>query len=280
MKKLFAVCLVSLISFGLSVSDADAAKRFGGGQSIGKQRQMQPVEPRRAPDAPAAAPQPAPAQGGSKWLGPLAGLAAGGLLGALFFGGAFDGIKMMDVLVIALLAGAVFFVLRAMRRPRPEAAQYAGLGSSEPVPVPTPMNAGAAPVAELPRAPVSLPPGFDVAGFVRSARISFMRLQGANDRKDLADVRDYTTPEMFAEISRHFAARGDAPQRTEVHPLEVELMGVTTEGATAWASARFTGRLRDVVSGESEDFEEIWHVSKDMADPNAVWLIAGIRQVA
>ena len=47
----------------------------------------------------------------------------------------------------------------------------------------------------------NIPAGFPVETFLRSAKTSFIRLQAANDRKDLNDIREYTTPEMFAEIS-------------------------------------------------------------------------------
>ena len=49
---------------------------------------------------------------------------------------------------------------------------------------------------------------------MRSAKTSFIRLQAANDRKDLSDVREYTTPEMFAEISMQFQERGNLAQTT------------------------------------------------------------------
>ncbi len=96
MKKFLALFLVTVFSFGLVIGEA-SAKRFGGSKSFGKQRES--VSQQAAPKAPAAAPAAAPA-GGNKWLGPLAGLAAGGLLASLFMGGAFDGIKMMDILMM------------------------------------------------------------------------------------------------------------------------------------------------------------------------------------
>ncbi|HET9702027.1 MAG TPA: Tim44-like domain-containing protein [Burkholderiales bacterium] len=279
MRKLVGIFIAGLLGLGLAAQDADAARRLGGGSSIGKQREMQPVEPRRAPDAPAAAPAPAPkpqpAAGGSRWLGPLAGLAAGGLLGALLFGGAFEGINFMDVLVILALAAGVFFLLRAMRRPQPRLAQYAGAGGSGPVPAMAPTLAASAPATSAAR----VPPGFDAAGFLRQAKLSFTRLQAANDGKDVADLRDFATPDMVEAISRQFAERGDAPQRTRVDALEADLLEVVTEGDTAWASVRFTGTLRDEVSGEAESFNEAWHVTKDLRDPNSVWLIAGIQQI-
>ena len=132
MKKLLTLFTLAIFSFGLAAFDAEA-KRFGGGQSVGKQRES--LSPQAAPkpaQTPSAAPAPA-AAGGNKWLGPLAGLAAGGLLAALFMGGAFEGIKMMDVLMLAGLMAAVFFVVRMMRRPRQEQSarpmQYSGMGA-------------------------------------------------------------------------------------------------------------------------------------------------------
>ena len=281
MKRFLGVLFAALLGLGMAVPDADAARRLGGGGNVGKQREMQPAEPRRAPDAPAAAPAPkptpAPAQApaGSRWLGPLAGLAAGGLLGALLFGGAFEGITFMDVLVIVALAAGLFLLLRALRRPQPRGAQYAGLGATGPVPVPEPAGGGV-PAPGAARVPAE----FDSAAFLRQAKLSFTRLQAANDRRDLADIRDFTTPEMFEAIAGELAGRGDAPQRSEVQALEAALLEVSTGGDTAWASVRFSGRLRDAVSGEAEDFDEVWHVSKDLRDPKSVWLIAGIQQVA
>src|SRR5512140_3341533 len=86
--KRFAILLtVVLTSLSLLATSAEA-KRFGGGSSFGKQRTMSaPVQksPSAAP-APGAPAQPAaaPQAGGNKWIGPLAGLAAGIGLAALF----------------------------------------------------------------------------------------------------------------------------------------------------------------------------------------------------
>src|SRR5512135_1396464 len=86
--KRFAILLtIVLTSLSLLATNAEA-RRFGGGSSFGKQRTMSaPVQKAPAaapapgtPAQPAAAPQPA----GNRWLGPLAGLAAGTGLAALF----------------------------------------------------------------------------------------------------------------------------------------------------------------------------------------------------
>jgi predicted lipid-binding transport protein (Tim44 family) len=293
MKKLFTLLTLAVFSFGLTAFDAEA-KRFGGGKSIGKQREA--ISPQATPkpgQAPAAAPA---AAGGSKWMGPLAGLAAGGLLAALFMGGAFEGIKMMDVLMLAALMAAIFFVVRMLRRPRQENTarpmQYSGMGttgsSGSPVPgAAAPAEGASAPGAATPaqaasvtRSAANIPADFQVEPFLRNAKTSFIRLQAANDARDLSDIREYTTPQMFAEISMEINERGGEPQRTEVIAINADLLEVVTEDDTAIASVRFNGQLREAPNSAPETFDEIWHVQKDLKDPGAVWLLAGIQQVS
>jgi predicted lipid-binding transport protein (Tim44 family) len=292
MKKLLTLFTLAIFSFGLATFDAEA-KRFGGGQSVGKQRESLGSQAAPKPaQTPSAAP--AAAAGGNKWLGPLAGLAAGGLLAALFMGGAFEGIKMMDVLMLAGLMAAVFFVVRMMRKPRQEPSarpmQYSGLGAGSGTAGTT---SGAAPAMAPTGSPVSstqttpaatkaanIPADFQVEPFLRNAKTSFIRLQAANDARDLNDIREYTTPEMFAEISMQLNERGNEPQRTEVLSINAELLEVVTENETAVASVRFNGQLREAPQSLPESFDEIWHVQKNVKDPESVWLLAGIQQVS
>ena len=131
--KRFAIFLtIVLTSLSLLATNAEA-KRFGGGSSIGKQRTMS-APPAKAPAAapapagtpaqPAAAPQPA----GNKWIGPLAGLAAGIGLAALFshFG---MGEGMGTIVMIILAVVAVMFLVSMLRRKQQPAMQYAGAGA-------------------------------------------------------------------------------------------------------------------------------------------------------
>ncbi|ARO88611.1 transporter [Nitrosospira lacus] len=287
MKKILTLLTLAILSFGLAAFDAEA-RRFGGGKSIGKQREA--VSPQAAPkpgQAPTAAP--AAAAGGNKWMGPLAGLAAGGLLAALFMGGAFEGINMMDVLMLAALMAAVFFVVRMLRKPRQEPStrpmQYSGMGANAgntPVPPATAVPAVSTADATAPAhgGTANIPADFQVEPFLRNAKTSFIRLQAANDARDVSDIREYTTPEMFAEISMQINERGDEPQRTEVMAINAELLEVVTEKDQAIASVRFNGQLREAPGGSPETFDEIWHVQKNLKDPESVWLLAGIQQVS
>ena len=292
MKKILTLLTLAILSFGLAAFDAEA-KRFGGGKSIGKQREA--ISPQAAPkpgQAPSAAPA-AAAAGGSKWMGPLAGLAAGGLLAALFMGGAFEGINMMDVLMLAALMAAVFFVVRMLRKPRQDQSarpmQYSGMGA-------TPGSSNIPPAAAAPETRVAatpaeassthgsgaanIPADFQVEPFLRNAKTSFIRLQAAHDARDVSDIREYTTPEMFAEISMQINERGNEPQKTEVTAINAELLEVVTEKDLAIASVRFNGQLREAPERSPEAFDEIWHVQKNLKDPESVWLLAGIQQVS
>ncbi len=117
MQRFLSIALALCVGLTLSL-DANA-KRFGGGKSSGsapihQTRQATPTTPAAAPTAPGRA---APAaSGASRWLGPLAGLAAGGLLASMFMGDGFEGFQIMDFLIVALIAFLVFRFIAARRR--------------------------------------------------------------------------------------------------------------------------------------------------------------------
>ena len=318
------------------MSDADAKKRFGGGKSSGMQKesvQRDPTPPAaKAPaaGAPAAAPVAAGAAGAtaaavakpagmSRFLGPIAGLAAGGLLAAMFMGGAFDGIKFFDILLMIGLAAAAFFLIRMFMRKKmagaqpsnlasPNTMEYAGVGGAANPTTPAPTEVPRAPAAFSPAANAGnrvtapeigsrlmtanatpeiinevtanprIPADFDVAPFERHSKTAFIRLQAANDAKDLDDIRDFTTPEMFGEIALQFQERGLATQKTEVVSVDARVIEVVIENKKAVASVRYTGVIRE--DGESaEGFDEVWHVIKDLSDDNSAWKLAGIQQI-
>jgi predicted lipid-binding transport protein (Tim44 family) len=278
MKRFLIFFTIVLTSLALFAANAEA-RRFGGGGSIGTQRTMS-APPQKAPAAapapstpaqPAATPQPA----GNRWLGPLAGLAIGAGLGALFahFG---MGEGMGTFLMIMLGVMAVFFVFSLMRRKAGQPAmQYAGAPFTPAEPVQQPLSGSTAASVS---AASNIPADFPVESFLRSAKTSFIRLQAANDRKDLDDIREYTTPEMFAEVSMQLQERDNTPQKTDVVSINSELLEVVTESNHAIASVRMTGQLREN-NGTPEAFDEIWHVQKNLNSDKSVWLLAGIQQI-
>ena len=277
MSKFFTLFFVALISFGLSVQDADA-KRFGGGSSIGKQRSTSSQQT-ATPAKPASAPAAAPA-GGNKWLGPLAGLAAGGLLASMFMGGGLGGLAggIGNILMILALVGGAFFIFRMLKKPQPQPVQYAGHTERSAITDMPAFGNSAAPVAAM-QASSTRPAWFEDEPFLREAKKQFIRLQDANDRGDVNDIREYVTPEMFAEISMQIRERNGKPNMTEVVTLNAEIADVVTEGDLAIASVRFSGMIREEANGPAEAFSEIWHIQKSQSQPNATWFISGIQQV-
>ncbi|MBK9161448.1 MAG: Tim44 domain-containing protein [Nitrosomonadales bacterium] len=277
MKRFLLFFTIVLTSLSLFAANAEA-KRLGGGGSFGKQRSM---APQQAQKAPAAAPAPAqgatPAKPGNKWLGPLAGLAIGAGLGALFASmGLGEG--MGTILMIILAGVAVMFLVSMFRKKQQPAMQYAGAGApygGTQQPAAQPLSGGATNPVSASNA--SIPADFPVESFLRSAKTSFIRLQAANDRKDLNDIREYTTPEMFAEISMQMQERDGSAQKTDVLSINGELLEVANEGGLAIASVRFTGQLSEN-NGAPESVDEIWHVQKSLADEKSGWLLAGIQQ--
>jgi len=281
MSKFFTLFFVALISFGLTAHDADA-KRFGGGSSIGKQRSttsQQTATPPKPAQAPAAAPAPAPS-GASKWLGPLAGLAAGGLLASMFMGGGMGGLAggMGNILMILALVGGAFFIFRMLKKPQPQPVQYAGHTERTAVTDIAAPVGSAAPVAAM-QASSTRPAWFEDEPFLREAKKQFLRLQDANDRGDINDIREYVTPEMYAEISMQIQERNGRVNKTEVVTLNADIADVVTEGDLVIASVRFSGMIREEANGPAEAFSEIWHIQKSQSLPNATWFISGIQQV-
>lgn len=280
--------LVALLSLSLVAEDADAARRLGGGTSIGRQRQITPTPKPATPSAAPAAPAQQPS-GMSKWLGPLAGLALGAGLASLFMNNGLAG-ALGGILMIMLIAAAAMFAWRMLRRKSQSGPmQYAGAGAPARPPSFPGTIGGGAPAgppnisnlfgsgAPVPAATVNrFPPGFDAEQFARHAKLNFTQLQAANDRRDLSTMRDFMTPELYTEIAAQIE-KDPAPQKTEVVTLDAEVLEVVTEGEAYIASVRFSGAIREQADALPESFSEVWHLEKPI-NGNTGWLISGIQQ--
>lgn len=143
MNKFLTLMLAGVLTLGSL--NAEAARRLGGGKSIGQQssnvtqreavRPQAPVAPaQQAAPAPANKPAPAPVQAAPKkpWGAMLGGLAAGlglaWLAHSLGFGEAFGNVLM--VMLLALVAMAVIGMLLRRRAPAAPQMAYQGAGTS------------------------------------------------------------------------------------------------------------------------------------------------------
>jgi predicted lipid-binding transport protein (Tim44 family) len=302
---LFAAVIA--LSLGL---DSPADARLGGGRSFGAQRQgVAPTRPAPAPAAPgSAATQPAaptaagapkapppvaPApSGASRWLGPIAGLAAGlGLAALMSHFGLSEGFG--SVLLIALLVMGAIFVLRAFlgRRQAPGALQYAGPGddtrsddrraSAPEWTAPQTANPSVAAEATAPKFGVTskpLPQGFDAEGFAKEAKRQYIQIQRSYDEGDRAALASVMTSEMNTEIGRELDERV-VHQPTEIVTLDASVLDVSEEDDKYWVSVRFTGLMREQGEPLPKSVDEIWNLTKPVKGSSG-WLLAGISQLA
>lgn len=302
----FLVTLITVVSlFAMVTPDADA-RRMGGSRSFGKQSsnvttQKAPAQPttagtNQAAPAAGAATGAAGAAGAAKaaspWKGMLGGALLGLGLGALLSGLGF-GAGMANIISILLMAGiafAVVMLLMRLFRQKSNASSslktvYAGQADNSAMQYSATPEIGSR-LADAGRdenngqqadgATWEIPTGFDVPQFERIAQTHFIRMQAAWDRADINDIREFTTPEMYAELKLQLQERGDAPSVTEVMTINAKLLGVETLESNYLASVRFVGTIREDNS-PTVSFDEVWNLSKPIAGSGG-WLLAGIQQ--
>ncbi len=278
--KTFLMTLIAVCGLSFAAVDVEA-KRLGSGKSLGMQRniQQQPKAPaqqqqQQAAGAPAQQPAAAP---GNKWLGPLAGLALGAGLMALFMNNGMAG-ALAGLLLMAAIAGIAVMLFRALRgRATNAPMQYAGNG---PQPLSSAVS-GAAPhsvaAATAANNAARWPADFNAAEFLRHARLNFVRLQQANDSRDGSGLADFLTPDLLEEVRTQWQADGDAQGKTEVVTLESEVLDVVTEGLLYIVSVHFSGLISENAGAEPQEFAEIWHLEKPVRGSTG-WLVSGIQQ--
>lgn len=283
MQRILSITLALFIGLTFSI-DAEA-RRFGGGKSFGaapKHRQVQQQQ-RQQKQQPAAqqqqntGKQAAAGSGASRWLGPLAGIAAGGLLASLLFGDAFEGLQIMDILLFAGIAFLIFRLLAARRQPR---VMPAGGPMQREMPGSSPFGsslggsgtAGAAPVMQAPA-------WFRADSFLSAAREHFNQLQMHWDASDMDRIAEYVTPEMLGYLQKERAELGDGYQSTYIDNLDVQLDGVEELSDYTVATLSFSGISKTSRFDQGEAFSESWRMERKHGDDQP-WLIAGIRQNA
>jgi predicted lipid-binding transport protein (Tim44 family) len=288
-----------LVSFGILAfllyfqNDCAEAARVGGGKSFGSSPSYQrstpapspsPASPQMSPTQPT--PQrpvasPAPSMMG-RWGGMLGGLLMGGLIGSLLFGGghAWGGPGMLDLLIIG---GGLFLLYRFIRARRMANAAPAAAGSMsfDRSPSHSWGESGHATAAEPTTSGAeqpNLPPGFDVEGFLKGAKIIYTRLQASWDKRDMEDIRQFVSPEVLSEIQKQ-AQEDPKPGKTElllINPRILEVREVTTQTVV---SVFYDVMMRENRSEMAKQVREVWHFSRDSRKPEDHWVLEGIQQV-
>jgi predicted lipid-binding transport protein (Tim44 family) len=311
------VVLFTLMFGLLSVSYVAEAKRFGGGKSFGYNKQVAPKSYNTAPKAKPAKPAAVgttskPVSGASKWLGPLAGLAAGGLLAAMIFGDGFEGLQFFDILLFALIAFVLFKLFSRKVQNKTQSA-YQGASEHQYSEVNAQKNAqnhvyrqthnealtnqssnnstnltgsifGAdldegvgQGVSENAQFLSEIPAWFDEQGFVEGAKSHFMALQKAWDNVDLSEIESYCTPELFAALQKELRGVKAGDNHTVVDTLNAEIAAMAIDGDYFIVSIRFSGFIQEDAVQGAHAFNEIWHIRR-LANDEGDWQVAGIQQ--
>jgi predicted lipid-binding transport protein (Tim44 family) len=308
------LALTALAALTLTLSGVADAKRMGGGGSFGAQRSISPQKTApatapgnaasptsstpaaapasaTAPNAPVATPAPTPA-GMSRWLGPIAGIAAGlGLAALMSHFGLADGFGTILLLGLVLFAGSSMLRLFLRRQAPGAAPPYAGARA----PLATITPASSAPSWHMPsttevagrsaaQAPTfglarkTLPQDFDAVTFAKEAKHQYIQIQRSYDDADRVALSSVMTAEMAMAIGRELDQRSQH-QPTEIVTLDADVLDVSTEDDTYWVSVRFTGLIKEDGEPLPHSIDEVWNLAKPVKGGSG-WLLAGISQLA
>src|SRR5450830_924925 len=303
MMKLWSVVLA--LALVMAGQEAEAARRLGGGQSIGRQSSnvtqreaaspapATPASPSVAPAGaassvakPAPAPAPAAVQAPRRpWGAMLGGLAAGlglaWLAHSLGFGEAFGQILMVALLAMVAMAVIGWF-MRSRRGAAAASGPYAFQGAGSAAAAPAGRQSGGALIGTALGGSQSwgIPAGFDTEGFLGAAKRNFVALQAAWDRSDIPTLRAMMTDGMLDEIrvqlNEREAHRPGQQNKTDVVMIEAQLLGIEDLGEGYMASVEFSGMIREEPSAGPNPFREVWNMTKPK-DGSAGWLVAGVQ---
>ena len=314
MKHKVVMMLAAIAAFTLTLNGVADARRMGGGGNLGAQRSITPQKAAPAPGAPAgntasqtsapssqpaaAAPAAAAAPSGmSRWLGPIAGIAAGlGLAALMSHLGLSEGFG--SILLIGLVIFAGIYVLRMFLGRRQTSAaplQYSGASAGANGSTPSAFTpsapswhipstaelAGQAPSTEAVNFGVArktLPQGFDAVAFAKEAKRQYIQIQRSYDDADRVALSSVMTAEMATEIGRELDNRG-LHQPTEIVTLDTDVLDVSTEDDKYWVSVRFTGLVKEDGEPLPHSIDEVWNLTKPVKGGSG-WLLAGISQLA
>ncbi|KYN26141.1 preprotein translocase subunit Tim44 [Vibrio cidicii] len=289
MKRLLSI--VALLIVSVAVMPIAEAKKFGGGKSFGKSYKTAPAPKQQQQNTNTVGKDQGAKQGSKKGLmgGILGGLLAGGLLAA-FFGGAFEGIQFMDILIIGLIAFIIFKLMRSLLAAKQgsmnQHRQQPAFGGQAPKfeqanvhnfeQTAGSQSNGSFGFSNQSDVPHNYPPGFDQVAFVNGAREHYRTLQGAWNHNQLDTIEEYVSPTLFADLKAE-REKLAGEQHTEVMYVDAQIVRAEYDATKAQLSLQFSGRYRDAVEGIEEDIEDIWHLERDLTQDNAPWLIVGIQ---
>ena len=311
MKKFLAALLIGLSLVSITL-DASAA-RLGGGASFGRSMSVPkaaPSSPFKAPSAAAIKRPATAAAAGAAAKAPMSmgkrlligAAAALGFMALANMLGLGEGFAQMLMILTLILLAVVAFRFFAARKSGASAAS-AGAPAAQPTQPTQDADFGQsrseAAVREQPafnpaqavrpgsamdqfsdepaaasESTYGAPADFNQEEFLNMSTAYFKMLQKAWDSGDMDDLSNYTTDDLFIELT-HKRREIKGANLTEIVNLNASLAGFETTPTEYVASVLFTGSLKE--NGEPTEIKEIWNLVKPK-DGKTGWLLAGIQQ--
>ncbi|ASP39062.1 preprotein translocase subunit Tim44 [Bacterioplanes sanyensis] len=248
-----------------AVSGEAEAKRLGSG-GLGKTHKTAPQQKQAEPSSQRAA------QNGqlnqkkqSKMPAILGGLLAGGLFAYLLGSGAFEGMQLMDWL---LIGGVILLLVKLLKKPQPQ-ARYAHDGPD--LKDATDFNHPSSSNNDI-----ELPEGFNRAAFLNGALDHYRTLQQAWNDGDMSVIREYMAPQLCDALEQQ--RRGlMVPPRTEILDLNADIVRAGRHGQTAYISVLFRGRCKDDLERSEDGIFDVWHLERALDQDSAPWMVVGIE---
>jgi predicted lipid-binding transport protein (Tim44 family) len=294
---------------------SSGSRGFSSGSSTTRSAPSSPSQPSRQPGVAPASPGPQPSAApsfGRSLLYGIGGGMLGGMLGSMLFGGhgfagggggwGSGGFGMSDMIIILVILGIVYFVVKRFRARRQEMEMsstgpgygtgYAPYSSAEPVrdavydaaPLEDTVSAGLRHIREM-------DPTFDENRFKETVEDIFFKIQSAWTKRDLSNVKALPTPQMLNTFQENIS-RDIADKRINrlenIAVRQVDIVDAVQDQGEEYVTVKFVASLLDytvdeatnqVVAGSDKDpvkFLEYWTFNRKVGERN--WALAGITQ--
>lgn len=259
---LLSVCLL------FSVSANVDAKRLGSG-GVGKSYKTQPKQTQQqSQNTNSSNHASAPQKRKSMMPAILGGLLAGGLFAYLLGEGAFEGMQLMDWL---LIAGVLLLLFKLFKKPQPRSQpRFAHDGP------PLTEESQDIPQASVKPQSIELPESFDQPAFLAAALEHYRTLQQAWNDGDMSVIREYVAPQLCEALEQQRRSLM-VPPRTEILELSADIVRAGRDSQTAYISVLFKGRCKDDLERSEDGIFDAWHLERALDQDNAPWMVVGIE---
>ncbi len=320
-----ALSIIAVFVFLLAM-DSVAHARAGGGRSMGSRsfssggsyQRSAPAAPSRQPtqqpgmnrQTPTQQPTSQPGFGRSLLYGMGGGL-LGGMMGNMLFGGrgyaggggwGGGGFGFGDFLIILIIVGIIYFVVKRFRNKRNEMAMSSAGGAAY---APSQYGYDLPPaedqgfsrpaqndfVSEGIQHIRSMDPSFTEDRFRETAEDMFFKIQSAWGKRDLAGVRNLLSPQMLDTFQKDvdsYIADKKINRLENVAVRQADIVYAAQNQGEEYITIKFLASLLDytvddstnqIRSGSPTDpvkFLEYWTFSRKVGDKN--WVLSGITQ--